>query len=91
MVMLLQWYVGLSDADAVDATENDLRWQLVLGTLGQKKASFGQGTLVRFRVRAIANDLDKKLVDKTIELAKATLKFGGRSFESRWIHRCQSR
>ena len=76
MVTLLQRYDGLSDADAVDAAENDLRWQLVLGTLGQKRASFGQGTLVRFRVRAIANDLDKKLVDKTIDLAKTTQKFG---------------
>jgi hypothetical protein len=76
MVTLLQRYDGLSDADAVDAAENDLRWQLVLGTLGQKRASFGQGTLVRFRVRAIANDLDKKLVDRTIELAKTTQKFG---------------
>src|SRR6185503_5443994 len=33
MVNLLQRYEGLSDADAVDAAENDRRWQLVLGTL----------------------------------------------------------
>lgn len=76
MVMLLQRYDGLSDADAVEAAENDRRWQLVLGTLGQEKAPFGQGSLVRFRVRAISNDLDKKLVERTIELAKATNKFG---------------
>src|SRR5215813_5319396 len=57
MVMLLQKYDGISDADAVDAAENDRRWQLVLGTLGQDQAPFGQGTLVRFRVRAVANDL----------------------------------
>jgi hypothetical protein len=31
VVMLLQRYDGLSDADAVDAAENDRRWQLVLG------------------------------------------------------------
>src|SRR5688500_575125 len=76
MVMLLQKYDGLSDADAVDAAENDRRWQLVLGTLGQDKAPFGQGTLVRFRGRAIANDLDEKLVEKTVELARTTQKFG---------------
>lgn len=76
MVMLLQKYDGLSDADAVDAAENDRRWQLVLGILGQDEAPFGQGTLVRFRVRAIANELDKKLVDRTIELAKKTKRFG---------------
>src|SRR5512139_2568100 len=62
MVMLLQRYDGLSDADAVDAAENDRRWQLVLGCLGTEQAPFGQGTLVRFRMRAVANDLDKRLV-----------------------------
>ena len=76
MVMLLQRYDGLSDADAVDAAENDRRWQLVLGTLGRDQAPFGQGTLVRFRVRAISNDLDKRLVDRTIEIAKSTGGFG---------------
>lgn len=76
MVMLLQRYDGLSDADAVDAAENDRRWQLVLGTLGRDQAPFGQGTLVRFRVRAISNDLDKKLVDRTVALAKSTGGFG---------------
>lgn len=76
MVMLLQRYDGLSDADAVDAAENDRRWQLVLGTLGKDRAPFGQGTLVRFRTRMVAHDLDKKLVDRTVELAKKSGKFG---------------
>lgn len=76
MVMLLQRYDGLSDADAVDAAEHDRRWQLVLGTLGTGRAPFGQGTLVRFRVRAVAQDLDKKLVERTVALARATGGFG---------------
>lgn len=76
MVMLLQRYDGLSDADAVDAAENDRRWQLVLGCLGTEQSPFGQGTLVRFRTRAVANDLDKKLVERTIEIAKKTGGFG---------------
>jgi hypothetical protein len=76
MVMLLQRYDGVSDADAVDAAENDRRWQLVLGTLGQERAPFGQGSLVRFRLRAVANDLDKRLVERTVELAKKTGAFG---------------
>ena len=76
MVMLLQRYTGLSDAAAVDQAENDQRWQLVLGTLGAQRAPFGQGSLVRFRAKAIAHDLDKKLVDRTVELAKQTKKFG---------------
>jgi len=76
MVCLLQRYDGLSDADAVETAENDRRWQLVLGTLGRDEAPFGQGTLVRFRMRMIAHDLDKKLVDRTVELAKKTGGFG---------------
>lgn len=76
MVNLLQRYDGLSDADAVEAAENDRRWQLVLGCLDAERAPFGQGSLVRFRVRAISNDLDKKLVDRTVELAKKTGGFG---------------
>lgn len=76
MVTLLQRYEGISDADAVDAAENDRRWQLVLGSLGDERAPFGQGSLVRFRMRMIEHDLDKKLVDRTVELAKKTKKFG---------------
>jgi hypothetical protein len=78
MVSLLQRYTGLSDADTVDAAENDRRWQLVLGTLGKKKAPFGQGTLVRFRDRSVGHDLDQKLVDRTVELAKKSKKFDWR-------------
>lgn len=78
MANLLQRYTGISDADAVDAAENDRRWQLVLGTLGKKKAPFGQGTLVRFRDRSIGHDLDQKLVDRTVTLAKKSKKFDWR-------------
>jgi hypothetical protein len=76
MVNLLQRYEGLSDADAVEAAENDRRWRLVLGTIGDEQAPFGQGSLVRFRMRMIEHDLDRKLVDRTVELAKRTKKFG---------------
>lgn len=76
MVMLLQRYEGIGDADAVETAANDRRWQLVLGTLNAPGAAFGQGTLFRFRMRMIAHDLDKKLVDRTVELAKQTGKFG---------------
>jgi len=76
LVMLLQRYAGVSDASSVDVAENDRRWQLVLGTLGQEGAPFGQGSLVRFRTRMIANDLDRKLVDRTVELARKTGLFG---------------
>lgn len=76
MVTLLQRYESISDADAVDAAENDRRWQLVLGVLGEEQSPFGQGSLVRFRMRMIERDLDKALLDRTVELAKSSGKFG---------------
>ncbi|MDP2343792.1 MAG: IS1182 family transposase [Deltaproteobacteria bacterium] len=76
MAMLLQRYEGVSDADAVELAENDRRWQLVLSCLGCERAPFGQGSLVRFRVRMIAHDLDKRLVARTVEIAKKSGGFG---------------
>jgi hypothetical protein len=76
MATLLQRYEGISDADAVDAAENDRRWQLVLGVLGAEESPFGQGSLVRFRQKMIESDLDRALLDRTVELAKSTGKFG---------------
>lgn len=68
MVMLLQRYEGLGDARAVDAAENGRRWQLILGTPGNDRAPFGQGSLVRFRMRMIAHDLDRKLLDSSLAM-----------------------
>lgn len=76
MVTLLQAYTGVSDADAVDEAEMDRRWQLVLGTLGTEKAPFGQGSLPRFRARLIERNLDQRLLDRTVEIAKRTGAFG---------------
>jgi Transposase domain (DUF772) len=76
MVLLLQAYDQVADAEAVVSAQLDQRWQLVLGCLGATKAPFSQGVLVKFRERMIAHDLDRKLLTRTIELAKRTGKFG---------------
>jgi IS5 family transposase len=75
-VMLLQAYDQVSDAEAVVTARMDKRWQLVLGCLGETDAPFSQGVLVDFRERMVAHDLDRKLLDRTVELAKKTGKFG---------------
>jgi hypothetical protein len=75
MALLLQGYLGLSDADAVDATVLDLRWQLVLGCLGTTEPPFSQGALQGFRERLIAHDMDRRLLERTVELARATKEF----------------
>lgn len=82
MVNILQRYEGLGDRAAVEEAENDKRWQLVLGTLGEDSAPFGQGSIFRFRERMIEHDLDKRLVARTIELAKRTKKFGWKNLKA---------
>ncbi len=75
MALLLQGYTGLSDSDAVEATVLDLRWQLVLDTLGEDEPAFSQGALQGFRERLIAHDMDRRVLERTVELAKATKEF----------------
>jgi hypothetical protein len=76
MVTLLQAYDQVSDADAVITAQMDKRWQLVLGCLGAEEAPFSQGALVSFRDRMVLHDLDRKLLDRTVALAKAKGGFG---------------
>ena len=72
MAMLLQGYVGASDAEAVELTVVDLRWQLVLGCLGGTEPAFAQGTLQGCRERLIRAGLDVRLLERTVELARTT-------------------
>lgn len=75
MALLLQGYLGLSDWDAVETSFTDLRWQMVLGCLGTTKPPFSQGGLQGFRERLIAHDMDRRLLERTVELAKRTREF----------------
>jgi hypothetical protein len=75
MALLLQSYVGVSDAEAVELTVVDLRWQMVLDCLGSQEPAFSQGTLFDFRERLIAHDMDRRLLERTRELAHRTKGF----------------
>jgi hypothetical protein len=75
MAVLLQAYEGVSDAEAVELTVVDLRWQLVLDCLGSEEPAFGQGTLVAFRDRLIEHDMDRRLLERTMEYARRTKAF----------------
>lgn len=75
MVVLLQSYCDVSDAEAVELAVCDTRWQLVLGCLGCEDAPFSQGALHNFRSRLIAHELDRRLLDRTRELAQRTKAF----------------
>lgn len=72
---ILQGYVQASDAEAVELTVMDARWQLVLDCLGAAEPAFSQGALKNFRDRLIAHDMDRRLLEKTREVAKRTRAF----------------
>ena len=75
MILLLQSYTRASDAEAVELTVVDARWQMVLDCLGAESALVSQGALPLFRGRLIAAGLDRRLLERTVELAKETKEF----------------
>lgn len=75
MVVLLQAYHGISDAEAVELSVVDLRWQMVLDRLGTTEPAFSQGALSDFRARLIKHDMDQRLLERTVELAQKSKGF----------------
>lgn len=75
-VTLLQAYEQKSDAAAVEEAVFDRRWQMVLDCLGAEDPPFSQGVLVDFRRRLVEHDMDRRLLERTVELAKETGDFG---------------
>ena len=72
MALIMQGYLGLSDADAVEMTVVDLRWQMVLDRLGETQTAFSQGALFAFRERLIAHDMDRRLLERTADIARSS-------------------
>ena len=82
LATLLQAYGHVGDRDAVELTVMDQRWQLVLDCLGAEPPPFSQGTLFNFRMRLIAHNLDKTLLERTVALAEKTGGFGARQLRA---------
>jgi hypothetical protein len=78
MALIIQGYLGVSDADAVVLTVVDLRWQMALDRVGEDRPAFSQGALFDFRERLIANDMDQRLLEHTAKIARSTKGFDAR-------------
>jgi transposase len=78
LATILQAYTGVSDDEVIEASVMDRRWQLVLDCLEAETSPFSKGTLVAFRRLLIAHDLDRRLVERTVEVAAASGAFGSR-------------
>jgi len=76
LAIILQAYTGASDDEVIEATIMDRRWQLVLDCLDAQQAPFSKGTLIGFRQRLIETQMDRRLIERTIELSKETGGFG---------------
>jgi hypothetical protein len=82
LATILQAYTGASDDEVIEACVMDRRWQVVLDCLDAERAPFSKGTLVGFRGRLIAHGLDRRLVERTVALAKAKGGFGDRALRA---------
>jgi hypothetical protein len=77
-VTLLQAYEQKSDAAAVEEAVFDQRWQMVLDCLGCDSPPFSQGGLVEFRRRLIEHNLDRRLIERTVQMAEESGEFGAK-------------
>lgn len=82
LATILQAYTGVSDEEVIEALEMDRRWQLVLDCLDGEQPPFGKGTLVRFRAVLIAKEGDRRLLERTVEMAKSFRRLQFKRFES---------
>jgi hypothetical protein len=82
LATILQAYTGASDEEAIEAMVMDRRWQLVLDRLDAEEPPFSKSTLVAFRKRLVEHGLDRRLVERTVELATRTRSFGPRALRA---------
>lgn len=82
LATIVQAYTGASDDEVIEATLMARRWQLVLDCLDTDEAPFSKGTFVAFRQRLIGAQMDRRLIERTIEIANQNQGVGSRSLRA---------
>ena len=82
LTTILQAYTGVSDDEVIELTTMDRRWQVVLDCLDATTPPFSKGTLVAFRQALIAHDLDRRLIERTVEMATVSGLLGSRGLRA---------
>ena len=78
LTTLVQAYGNGGEREAVELTGLDKRWPLVLDGLGAEGPPCSQGPLLNCRMRLMAHNLAKALLERTVALAEPTGGFGAR-------------
>jgi hypothetical protein len=79
LATILQAYTGVSDDEVIEATTMDRRWQLVLDCLDSAAPPFSKATLIVFRQRLIAHNYDRRLIERTLEVAQESGLFSSKA------------
>src|SRR5437763_3291453 len=82
LALILQAYTGYSDDAVIEALLMDRRWQLALDCLDCTTAPFSKGTFVTFRNALLAHHLDRRLLERTLEIAASTGAFNPRTLRA---------
>lgn len=82
LALLLEASPGVSDDEVIEATVMDRRWQLVLDCVETEEAPFRKGTRVAFRRRLMEGQRDRRLIERTIEMASQRQACGPRAFRA---------
>src|SRR5262249_4015544 len=82
LATLLQAYCHVGDRDAGELTVMDKRWPMVFDCLRGEPPPFRPSTPLNFRMRLIAHNLDKTLLERTVALAEKTGGFGTRQLRA---------
>jgi len=82
LATIVQAYTGVSDDEVIEALVMDRRWQLVLDCLDFDVAPFSKGTLVGSRTRLIAQNWDRRLIERTVAVAAQHKVFGARQLRA---------
>ena len=80
--LVLQTYDGVSDEEAKQRADYDLRWKVALG-VGLEARPFAKSTLQEFRAQLIVHQEQAAIFNKSLELAKRRGKFRTKSGERR--------
>src|SRR5215470_17272522 len=82
--LVLQTYDGVSDAEAKQRADYDLRWKVALGVELDARP-FAKSTLQEFRARLIVHEQAAAIFRRSLELAKRRGKFRTKGGERRQL------